>query len=124
MNMRVRFWGVRGSVPWAAALAIGHGCNTPCVELVDDASQQRLVIDAGSGLVGLGDALDASCGSIPILLSHYHWDHLQGLPFFAPIYQSASVPVLWAPPLDGYDASWAEKVFQAPFFPITFDKLP
>ena len=52
--MRVRFWGVRGSVPWATPESIGHGCNTPCVEVRDERTGALLVLDAGSGIVGLG----------------------------------------------------------------------
>ena len=55
--MLVRFWGVRGSVPWATADSIGHGCNTPCVEISDERTGALLVLDAGSGIVGLGEAL-------------------------------------------------------------------
>jgi glyoxylase-like metal-dependent hydrolase (beta-lactamase superfamily II) len=77
----LRFWGVRGSVPWAIPAAIGHGCNTPCLEITDDETGQTLVIDAGSGIVGLGPALTGTPRELPILLTHYHWDHLQGLPF-------------------------------------------
>ena len=54
----MRFWGVRGSVPWATAGSIGHGCNTPCVEIVDELSDRRLILDAGSGIVGVGATLD------------------------------------------------------------------
>ena len=55
--MRVRFWGVRGSVPWTIPAAIGHGCNTPCLQIDDDATTEVVVFDAGSGIVGLGEAL-------------------------------------------------------------------
>lgn len=122
--MRVRFWGVRGSVPWAARQAIGYGCNTPCVELVDEATDERLVLDAGSGIVGLGEALAGSERPIPILLTHYHWDHVQGLPFFAPLYRRGRVPALWAPLVGSYDPAWAQKIFQSPFFPVPFEGLP
>ena len=56
--MRVRFWGVRGSVPYATPWSIGHGCNTPCLEIVDDRDERRLILDAGSGIVGVGETLD------------------------------------------------------------------
>ena len=87
--MRVRFWGVRGSVPWATPGSIGHGCNTPCIEIVDEPSGRRLILDAGSGIVGVGAALEAVT-NIPIVLTHYHWDHVQGLPFFSPLYRPRS----------------------------------
>ena len=72
--MRVRFWGVRGSVPYATADSIGYGCNTACIEVVDEATDRLLVLDAGTGLVGLGDTLAPGAREVPILLSHYHWD--------------------------------------------------
>ena len=71
-------------MPWATRGSIGHGCNTPCVEIVDGPSGRRLILDAGSGIVGVGATLDA-VATIPIVLTHYHWDHVQGLPFFAPV---------------------------------------
>jgi phosphoribosyl 1,2-cyclic phosphodiesterase len=122
--MRVRFWGVRGSVPWASAQAIGHGCNTPCVELVQD-SGEMLVLDAGSGLVGLGETLRHDPRAVPILLTHYHWDHLQGLPFFSPLYVPGATPTIWAPVLGSTcNAAWVETIFQSPFFPVPYDRLP
>ena len=50
--MQIRFWGVRGSVPYAIPTAIGHGCNTPCLEITDERTGATLVLDAGSGIVG------------------------------------------------------------------------
>src|SRR5215207_6047202 len=73
-RMQVRFWGVRGSVPWATPAAIGHGCNTPCIEVSDDRTGSTIVLDAGSGIVGLGGAIAGAPRELPILLTHYHWD--------------------------------------------------
>jgi phosphoribosyl 1,2-cyclic phosphodiesterase len=124
--MRVRFWGVRGSVPWATAGSIGHGCNTPCVEVRSHDSREVLVLDAGSGIVGLGESLGSDPHAVPILLTHYHWDHLQGLPFFAPLYHInwGWGLTLWAPALPGAEPAWVDAVFQPPFFPVPFDRLP
>jgi len=121
--MRVRFWGVRGSVPWATLPSIGHGCNTPCIEL-QAVTGERLVLDAGSGIVGLGEAVNGVPRPISVLLTHYHWDHLQGLPFFTPLYQPRCPLTLWTPCLDGHDASWISAIFQSPFFPVPFERLP
>lgn len=120
--MRVRFWGVRGSVPYATAGSIGHGCNTPCIEITDDARERRLILDAGSGIVGAGEAL-ANVSQIPILLTHYHWDHVQGLPFFAPLYRQGASVNVWAPAL-GRAFADIETMFEAPFFPVPYDRLP
>ena len=120
--MRVRFWGVRGSVPFSTPSTVRHGSNTACVEVRDD-DGRLLIIDAGSGIVGLGDTLDASVPDIPILLSHYHWDHIQGLPFCAPLFESTRNVTLWAPAISG-SGSDIQTMFAQPFFPVPFDQLP
>jgi phosphoribosyl 1,2-cyclic phosphodiesterase len=122
--MRVRFWGVRGSVPWATPDSIGHGCNTPCLEVRDDETGALLVLDAGSGIVGLGHALGGQPHAVPILLTHYHWDHTQGLPFFMPFFAQGWTPSIWAPVLDNVSLAWVETIFESPFFPVPFDQLP
>jgi phosphoribosyl 1,2-cyclic phosphodiesterase len=120
--VKLRFWGVRGSVPWTIPAAIGHGCNTPCLEITDE-SGHTLVIDAGSGIVGLGPAIVGSPRDLPILLTHYHWDHVQGLPFFAPLYRPGTAVTVWAPAL-GRQYADIETMFEAPFFPVPYDRLP
>jgi phosphoribosyl 1,2-cyclic phosphodiesterase len=110
-------------VPWATPQAIGHGCNTPCVSVTRDTGE-TLVLDAGSGLVGVGQMLDGALRRVPILLSHYHWDHTQGLPFFAPLYVPGTSTTIWAPAFEAYDRSWVETIFQSPFFPVPCDRLP
>lgn len=122
--MRVRVWGVRGSVPWATAESIGHGCNTPCIEVRDDATGALLVLDAGSGIVGLGHSLGRAPHPVPILFTHYHWDHTQGLPFFAPFYEPGWELSIWAPMLDGVSREWVETIFESPYFPVPFVQLP
>ncbi|OFV99345.1 MAG: hypothetical protein A3H94_08710 [Acidobacteria bacterium RIFCSPLOWO2_02_FULL_60_20] len=87
--MRVRFWGVRGSIPTPTLETFRYGGNTPCVE-VRTAQGKILIFDGGSGFRLLGKQLLAEFGhkSIQghILLTHYHWDHIQGIPFFEPLY--------------------------------------
>jgi len=89
-NLAVRFWGARGSIPSPAQENMRYGGNTSCVEL--RCGDQILILDAGSGLRPLGQALVDRAGGGPInatlLLSHTHWDHIQGLPFFAPGYSA------------------------------------
>lgn len=121
--MRVRFWGVRGSVPFATRASVGYGCNTPCIEVLDEVTDCLLVLDAGSGIVGLGDTVSADRAEVPILLTHYHWDHVQGLPFFAPLYRRGAALTVWAPLLGRHFAS-LEATFEAPFFPVPYDRLP
>lgn len=84
--MFVRFWGVRGSIASPGASTAEVGGNTSCVEV--RCGSQRLILDAGTGLRALGDSLLAEKKPIDatLLLSHFHWDHIQGLPFFVPAY--------------------------------------
>ncbi len=122
--MQIKFWGVRGSVPWATPSTIGHGCNTPCLELSDERTGATLILDAGSGIVGLGSALAGPPRELPILLTHYHWDHLQGLPFLEQLYQPGWQPQIYAPRFESHDPAWIETIFRSPFFPVPVEHLP
>lgn len=84
--MRVTFYGVRGSIPTPGADYVRYGGNTACVHIeLEDGTD--IVLDSGTGIRLLGDKLVKKHTPIFILLSHNHWDHIQGFPFFAPIYQ-------------------------------------
>jgi phosphoribosyl 1,2-cyclic phosphodiesterase len=92
-EIRVRFWGVRGSIPSCGAGSCRYGGNTACVSIegahVTDGSQHIAVLDAGTGIRPLGNLLvDQPQKEILLLLTHTHWDHIQGFPFFGPIYQA------------------------------------
>ncbi len=86
--LRLRFWGVRGSIATPGPGTLKFGGNTCCVEL--RAGEQIIILDAGTGLRLLGKELAAEFGDQPLelvlLLTHTHWDHIQGLPFFLPVY--------------------------------------
>jgi len=84
--MVVKFWGVRGSIPSPGPSTVRYGGNSPCVS-IDLGPAKTLIFDAGTGIRKLGEALVSSNSAIFILLSHVHWDHIQGYPFFLPIYQ-------------------------------------
>src|SRR3954468_19508716 len=85
--MRVTFRGVRGSVAWSVPDGIVHGCNTPCIEVHDERTGCILVLDAGSGIVGVTpSALSKAARPVSLILTHSHWDPLLGLPFFAGLY--------------------------------------
>jgi phosphoribosyl 1,2-cyclic phosphodiesterase len=122
--MQMRIWGVRGSVPWATPSTIGHGCNTPCIEITQEATGDTLVLDAGSGIVGLGAALQGEPRELSILLTHYHWDHLQGLPFLEQLYKPGWQPHIYAPRFESHDPAWVETIFRSPFFPVPVEHLP
>ena len=86
--MQLRFWGVRGSVPTPGPGTVRYGGNTSCVEV--RVGSEILILDAGTGLRMLGrhltEEFQSQALSLTILLTHTHWDHIQGLPFFAPLY--------------------------------------
>ncbi len=88
--LRVRFWGVRGSIPTPGPSTIAIGGNTSCVEV--RAGAHLLVFDGGTGLRLLGDALRPEMPrTIHLFFSHVHWDHIQGFPFFLPAFVKGNV---------------------------------
>lgn len=101
--MKLRFWGVRGSFAMCGREFLRYGGNTTSVELVTDAGQ-RLLIDLGTGATELAKHLMADVfgkgqGTLPILLSHTHLDHIQGLPFFTPFFiKGNEIRILGAAP--------------------------
>jgi phosphoribosyl 1,2-cyclic phosphodiesterase len=121
--MTLQFWGVRGSIPTAELSTLRYGGNTACVSL-DLGHNTCLVLDAGTGIRTLGEAIATRDTDIFVLLSHAHWDHIQGLPFFAPLYQPhrriSLLPIpmghtLWCAPLDQMDGT---------HFPVTPEEIP
>ncbi len=81
----LRCWGTRGSIPTPGPETVRYGGNTTCFELRHGGS--RLIYDAGSGIRPLGlDIVEKGPDTIHIFLTHFHWDHIQGFPFFAPLY--------------------------------------
>jgi phosphoribosyl 1,2-cyclic phosphodiesterase len=83
--MTIKFWGVRGSIPSPGPTTMRYGGNTPCVTV--ELPGKCLVLDAGTGIRLAGKYLAPTDVQIYVLLTHEHWDHIQGFPFFAPIYQ-------------------------------------
>jgi phosphoribosyl 1,2-cyclic phosphodiesterase len=82
----ISFYGVRGSIPSPGPITVKYGGNTSCV-FVELANGSNLILDSGTGIRALGKRLARTRETINILLSHSHWDHVQGYPFFEPIYQ-------------------------------------
>lgn len=84
-EFKIRFWGVRGSIPSPGPETIRYGGNTPCVEM--QVNGQRLIFDGGTGLRALGRSLKGQSSlTAHLFFSHYHWDHVQGFPFFEPAF--------------------------------------
>ncbi len=124
---RIRLWGVRGSIPVPGKSTVRYGGNTSCVEVRADG--EIIVLDAGSGIRLLGLALDKEFGprsmKLTLLISHTHWDHIQGLPFFSPAYNRKNlIRVL------GYEGARAglakilASQMETPFFPVSLRELP
>lgn len=81
--MKIRFWGVRGSIPVPGPSTVEFGGNTSCVEV--QLNERTIIFDAGSGIRPLGNELAAKGKQrLHLFLSHVHWDHIQGFPFFLP----------------------------------------
>ncbi|MBI2619911.1 MAG: MBL fold metallo-hydrolase [Ignavibacteriales bacterium] len=89
--MNVKFWGVRGSIPTPGKHTVRYGGNTPCVEVRLD-QEELIILDAGTGIRNLGDQLINNGESLKayLLVTHPHWDHIQGFPFFKPAFISGN----------------------------------
>src|SRR6476659_7121368 len=87
--MKIKFYGVRGSLPVCGREFERYGGNTTCIKIYRENAHRIAIVDAGTGIRNLGKEIISSGISqsiINILFSHFHWDHIQGLPFFAPAY--------------------------------------
>lgn len=125
--MRIRFWGVRGTIPVPGPDTIRVGGNTSCIE-IRTSDNQLIIIDAGSGIRRLGQKLhDEATGRIigSILISHTHWDHIQGLPFFAPALGRNNRFVVVGPKRVGkrLEETLAGQ-FIEPYLPFSYKTLP
>ncbi len=125
-DMTVRFRGVRGSTPSPGLHTARHGGNTSCIEV--RAGGEILILDAGTGIRALGIDLLAEFGSASLeatlLMSHMHWDHIQGLPFFAPAYSATNRIRLMAAPGAGSKLLEALSNQMNPInFPVSLDQM-
>ena len=125
LAIAVRFWGVRGSIARASRDTVEYGGNTPCVEVEVSGAEHLFVWDAGTGIRELGRALS---GRKPIrgfiCFSHFHWDHIQGLPFFEPAYAPENQFALVGPAQLTADILQILSMQMTPvYFPLTMDQL-
>lgn len=125
--MKIRFWGTRGSIPTPGQRTVRYGGNTACVEVRDEQGT-LLILDAGTGLRELGLNLSLNGSKAPLdidlFLSHLHWDHIQGIPFFRPAFDPKNhlrihAPVHLRPLKDLLGLGMDD-----PFFPVDLDALP
>lgn len=128
--MRIKFWGVRGTVPCPGANTIKYGGNTACIEVRLKDSNRQIIIDAGSGIRELGHEMvhkELPHGPISteIFLTHTHLDHIVGFPFFTPIYIKGTKIRIYGPVT--YEDDPLENVFSGQFtyryFPIRWEEL-
>ncbi len=125
--MRLRFWGTRGSIATPGRSTVHFGGNTSCVELMTNAGQ-RIIFDCGTGARALGLDLMANAQKpirASILLSHTHWDHIQGFPFFAPLFVPGNEFRIYAPGGVGQSLSAVlGGQMEYAYFPVELAQLP
>jgi len=125
--MKVKLWGARGSTPTPERRNARYGGNTSCIEvrLADDT---LIILDSGSGLRGLGKSLLGEYGDRPvqayIFLTHFHWDHIQGIPFFLPLYKKGNTFLFHAVMRQGAELqATIEGQMANPYFPVNMSAM-
>jgi phosphoribosyl 1,2-cyclic phosphodiesterase len=124
--MRVKFWGVRGSTPTPQVENLRYGGNTSCVEV--RLGDRIYVFDCGTGFRVLGHELEREFGDRPfaahVFVSHFHWDHIQGMPFFRPLYDSPNSQFCFhsSSRTRGLEQVMAEQM-ASPYFPVNLDQM-
>ncbi len=127
---KLSFWGVRGSTPTVDPATWRYGGNTPCLELIAP-DRTQFILDCGTGLRMLGsrwgDRSNAGQANTHIFVTHYHWDHIQGLPFFAPLYDEKNEFQFYSfrSKFLGPDSlrQVLEKQMALPYFPVDFSAM-
>lgn len=125
--LRLTFWGTRGSIPTPGAQTVRYGGNTPCVEVRTEEGW-LIILDAGTGIRALGRSLISRANGAPIdgdiFLSHGHWDHIQGLPFFGPIFQRGNHFTIWGAQAMKAKVERVVRDQMSPVvFPVSFEEI-
>lgn len=125
MAFKVKFWGVRGSIACPSPRHIGFGGNTSCIEV--SAGGERIIFDAGTGIRSLGQwMLKKDVKRAHLMLSHTHWDHINGFPFFTPAFMPDRSFEIMAGHVDA-DEGGIRKVLSGqmaqPFFPVPLEAM-
>lgn len=119
----IKFWGSRGSNPVSGSEYMRFGGNTSCLEIRKD--DEMIIFDAGTGIRPLGDTIDTTqCKTIHLFLSHTHWDHVTGFPFFAPLYSPDVQVIIWSPV--GFEKSTRElftDMLAYAYFPVRLEDI-
>jgi len=125
--MKVDFWGVRGTVPVSGKDKIKYGGHTICTSL-SISEGEVIVVDAGTGIKKLGDRLIKEKGkgriNIHLFLTHFHLDHIMGIPFFAPLYSQNVILTIYTSSSPQESREYLRKIMKGRFFPADFEKTP
>ena len=126
-QMAIKFWGVRGSIPTPMPQNMGNGGNTCCLE-VKLPDGNILIVDGGTGIRPLGSALEKQAMGQPsdlhVFLTHFHWDHIQGLPFFQPLYAKDNTVTFYSMQPAEKTCALLEGQIDVPYFPVEFRFCP
>jgi phosphoribosyl 1,2-cyclic phosphodiesterase len=122
--MKVTLWGTRGSLASPGPDTVRYGGNTSCVS-VEGSEGTVLVLDAGTGIRVLGQTLPPDLRRVDILLTHLHMDHIQGLPFFAPLRRPGVEVHIWGPASTTLGlGTRLQRYLSPPLFPVSIRELP
>jgi phosphoribosyl 1,2-cyclic phosphodiesterase len=127
MSLSIRFWGTRGSIPSPGPSTVRYGGNTPCLEL-RTTDGWLIILDAGTGIRELGRVLLETAQGRPIagdiFLTHAHWDHIQGIPFFAPLFRKGNHFTIWGSKSLQTSIDRVVRDQMSPVvFPVSFEEL-
>lgn len=125
-RLQLKFWGVRGSIPTPQPDNLGFGGNTTCLE-VRLPNEEVIIIDGGTGLRYLGMSLMKDFAnqklSLRVLMTHFHWDHIQGIPFFAPLYLPDNQVSFYSDRPAERIQDILEGQMSSPYFPVRFEHM-
>ena len=122
--LKLTFWGVRGSTPTPRIENLAFGGNTSCLEVRTDEGEV-LIFDGGTGITPLGRHLVEKGNGpldIKIFMTHFHWDHIQGIPFFQPLYSAKNKVTFFS--FENRAEGMLKGQMTEPYFPVSFDFLP